>query len=267
MRSVGSIQGFENPRTKEFETLRVGRNTPEPAFARPGGLLNDLLRISFSLGRFVKPVHLAYNHRLKTVILGDCMDDVKMSRGVFADLAEEAKQVGKALLDDKRVKANAEKVAASLAALQSQLVEWSRLHQLLHNVVVALAPVRTLLVSFKKDGVDLAGRQAMLHSWRPCQRCVDDLAGFAEDVQHIGRPLRRDGRDLCGEAWVVDVVALQMLLEDALQEDNVSVGGLLDLAGALDDACQRHMTLADGELQLVVNNLQLLSTNLLGVGS
>jgi hypothetical protein len=155
-------------------------------------------------------------------------------------------------------------VVAMQASLQARLAEWLELHHLVHEVLVALAPFRALLASSEEGGLGAVERQALLQSWCLCQRCVDGLADFAEAVEHIGRRFRRNGRELDGEHWVVDFVALQVLLEDVLMEDKLSPGSLLELTEALDSACHRHLAVADHNLRMVADGMQSLSASLWG---
>jgi hypothetical protein len=161
----------------------------------------------------------------------------------------------KALSADEGTLADLEEVAAALIFLQAQASEWATLNRLIHDVLVALAPFHSLLVSFERSDLSAAERQALLQRWRPCQRCVDELADLAEDIACVGHPLRREGRKLEGERWAVDVVALQMLIEDALKEENLSPGSLLELAEELDSACHRHLAMVSRRLKTAVDEM------------
>jgi len=165
---------------------------------------------------------------------------------------------------DKQARAELREVIAELFSLQAQMAEWKELHHLLHQVVVAFAPFHARLIPFGEDGFSTAERQALLQNWRPCQDGIDMLVDFAEEIEHIGRPFRREGRELHGERWAVETVALRLLLEDALKEDNPSPESLLELAAEFNSACHRHLALADGKLRAVADKLQRLSTHLLG---
>jgi hypothetical protein len=178
--------------------------------------------------------------------------------------ARKVSEVLQQALADEQAQAGLREVAAMLTSLQAQLAEWLELHRLVHEVLIALAPFRALLASSGEGGLGAAERQALLQSWRPCQRRVDGLADFAEEIKCIGRRFQRDGRELDGEQWVVDIVALQVLLEDALKEDDPSPGSLFELAEELDGACHRHMTLADHNLKTIADGMQRLSTSLWG---
>jgi len=165
---------------------------------------------------------------------------------------------------DEQVRTELREVIAELTALQAQTVEWTELHHLLHKVLTAFSLFRAWLVLFGEDGSSAAGLQALLQNWRPCQDRIDALVDFAEEIGHIGSPFRREGRELRGERWVVDIIALQLLFEDMLKEGNPSPEGLLELAEEFNNACHRHLALADRKLRTVVNKLQRLSISLLG---
>jgi hypothetical protein len=186
----------------------------------------------------------------------------------FDQIERKAKAVSgllrQALPADGQVQADLRDVAAALAALDVQLAEWVALHRLIHELLAALAPFRALLASVGESVLGAKERQALLQSWRPCQRCADGLAAFAEEVMCIGRPLCRDGRELAGERWVVDVLALQVLIEDALKEEELDLGNLFELTEELDSACHRHLTMADHGLGAAADRVRRLNTSLLG---
>ena len=144
------------------------------------------------------------------------------------------------------------------------MAEWAKLHRLLQAVWAAFAPFRARLLSLDAKEIGLAEHQALLRDWRLCQESADELADFAEEIQHIGRPFRRKGRELEGERWVVDVVALRLLIEDTLKEDGFSLWGLTDLAEEFDDACHRHLDLANSGLRALFDQAQRLFGPLLG---
>lgn len=165
---------------------------------------------------------------------------------------------------DEQARAELREVIAELTALQAQMAGWKELHHLLHEVLVAFSLFHTRVIPFGEGGFSAGESQALLQNWRPCQDRVDMLADFAEEIEHIGRPFRREGRELRGERWVVEIVALQLLLENALKEDHPSPESLLELAEEFNSACHRHLALADRKLRVVVDKLQRLSTRLLG---
>ncbi len=163
-----------------------------------------------------------------------------------------------------QAQADLQEVTAALAALHVQLAEWVELHHLIHDLLTALAPFRALLVSVDGSVLGATERQALLQGWRPCQRCVDGVADFAEEIEGIGRPLRRNGRGLEGERWVVDLAALQALIEDALKEEGLDPGNLLELVEELDGACHRHLAVADRGLRMAAGGVRRLTASLLG---
>jgi hypothetical protein len=170
----------------------------------------------------------------------------------------------RALPADQRARAELRAVIAEMTALQAQTAEWKELHHLLHETLAAFSPFHARLVPFSAGGFSTAERQALLQNWRPCQDGIDMVADFACGIEHIGKPFERAGRELRGERWAVEIVALQLLLEDALKEESPSPQSLLELAEEFDSACHRHMALADRKLRAVVDKLQQLSTCLLG---
>jgi hypothetical protein len=201
------------------------------------------------------------------------MSDVKASPGrdeavAFGQIERKAEVVGdllrQALPADGQAQADLREVIAAFAVLHAQLTEWVELHRLIHDLLTALAPFRALLSSIGQSALGAAKRQALLHTWRPCQRCVDDLADFAEEIEGIGRPFRRDGGELVGERWVVDLVALQALIEDALKEEDSDPVNLFELVEELDSVCHCHLTVADRGLRMAAGGVRRLNTSLLG---
>jgi hypothetical protein len=201
------------------------------------------------------------------------MSDVKASPGrdeaaAFGQVERKAEVVGgllrRALPADSQTQADLQEVTAALTALHVQLAEWVTLHHLIHDLLATLAPFRALLASIGQSALGTANRQALLQSWRPCQRCADGLADFAEEITCIGRPFRRNGRELEGERWVVDVVALQTLIEDALKEQALDPGNLLELVEELDSVCHCHLAVADRGLRMAAGGVRRLDTSLLG---
>jgi hypothetical protein len=95
---------------------------------------------------------------------------------------------------------------------------------------------------------------------------VDRLADFAEEVVGIGHPLQRDGRELEGEQWAVDIIALQVLVEDALKEDDIDAGNLFELTEELDSACHCHLAMIDRKLKAAADGARRLSEGLFGGG-
>jgi hypothetical protein len=146
----------------------------------------------------------------------------------------------------------------------AQLVELVELHGLLQGVLFALAPFRALLMAGVQSSLDATGRQALLQNWRSCQRRVDALADFAEGIAYIGHPFRRDGRDLEGERWVVEIVALQRVLEDGLKEDRLDSASLFELTDELESACHRHLAQVGRKLKEVAIGAQCLAAGLSG---
>jgi hypothetical protein len=202
------------------------------------------------------------------------MSDVEAPSGrddivIALDLAErKAKVVGdllrRVLPAEGQMRSDLEEVAAELAVLHALLTEWVELHLLIHSMRTALAPFRALLVSVGGSALSVMECQALLRSWRPCQRCVDALADFAEGVGYIGRPFRRKGRELEGERWVVDMVSLQTLIEDALKEKDLDPGSLLEMVEELDSACHCHLAVTDLGLRMTADGVRRLDTCLLG---
>jgi len=155
-------------------------------------------------------------------------------------------------------------VVAALGALQGQMTEWSELHRLLHGVLLALSLFQAHLTPFCKGDLSTNERQMLLQDWRLCQGKLDALADFAEGIERIGRPFQREGRELCGERWAVEIVALQLLFEDTLTEEDFSLAGLFDLAEEFAAVCHRHLALANHKLLTAVGESRRLSMRLLG---
>ena len=169
----------------------------------------------------------------------------------------------RALPTNTEARAELDEVITEIMTLLSQVAEWARLHHLLHEVLVAFAPFHAGLTLIAKGGLSAPERQVLLQNWRPCQDRLDLLVGFAEDVEHIGHPFQQAGLELRGERWAVEPVALRLLIEDALKEDNPSSESLYEMAGDFDSACRRHLALADRRLMAHAGQSQRLSICLL----
>lgn len=197
--------------------------------------------------------------------IGDASGPVHTDSGDIIILADRAREtLQRVLPTGGEARAELHIVVAELMELQAQMAEWKELHHLLHKVLTAFAPFHARLVPSNAEGFTTAERQALLQNWRPCQDEIDVLTDFACGIEHIGKPFARAGRELRGERWAVEIVALQLLLEDALKEESPSPTSLLELAEEFNSACHRHLTLADRKLRAVVDKLQQLSTRLLG---
>lgn len=170
----------------------------------------------------------------------------------------------RSLPTDEQARAELHQVVTELISLQARMAEWKELHHLLHEVLAAFSLFHARIAPFGEDGFSSTERRALLQNWRSCQDGVDMLVDFAEGVGYIGRPFGREGRELRGERWVVEIVALRLMLEDALKEDHPDPEGLLELADEFNSVCHRHLALADRRLRAVVDKLQRLSTRLLG---
>lgn len=182
-------------------------------------------------------------------------------------IEQEAKKAGEMLqplVVDGQARTALRTVIATLVDLHTQLAEWAELHRRIHDLLSALAPFQTLLAAAGRSGFGSEGRQALLQNWRACQRRVDKLTDFAEEVVSIGRPFHRKGRELEGESWAVEVVALRMLVEDALKEDDLGLGELDELVDELDGVCHRHLAVADRELVAVADGVHRVLTSLQG---
>ncbi len=162
-----------------------------------------------------------------------------------------------------QTRADLREMAVELDALQAQIDEWAALQRLLHQAWVAFALFRARLGPAESSlGAD--ERQMLLQDWRLCQGKLDALTGFAEEIEHIGQPLRREGRELRGERWAVEILALQLSLEDVLKEENLSQASLLDLGGEFESACQRSLAWADDGMRVAGDQLRRLSARLSG---
>ena len=168
------------------------------------------------------------------------------------------------LPDDEQVRSDLREVVSELGALQARVAEWSELHHLLHEIWAAFSLFRARLAPPGEQGFGASERQALWQNWKLCQGKLDALADFAREIEHIGAPLRREGRELGGESWAVEIVALQLLFEDALKESDLDPASLLELAQEFDSACHRHLAVADRRLRATVDKLQRLSTHLWG---
>jgi hypothetical protein len=171
--------------------------------------------------------------------------------------------IREALPDDRAPRSELREVVATISALQAEMAEWSALQHRLHELLAAFGPFYARATSLEPDDLSASTCQALLQSWRLCQVEIGMLSDFATDVEHIGRPFRRDEQNLRGERWVVEPIALQRLLEDALKEERPSPGSIIELTEVFNSVCQRYLGLADRKLRDVVGKLQRVSTPLL----
>ena len=181
--------------------------------------------------------------------------------------AEQAGQhILRSLPTQDEVRREVQQVVGMLAVRQERLAEWMTLHHLLHDLLTYFAPFHSLLLPLADDGegYDAFTHQALLQSWRPFQRGVDQLLDFAEGIEHIGRPLGRDGELLRGEGWVVEIVSLQLQLENALKEDDPRAEEVFELAMAVQSVCHRGLSLTDFELRAAADEVLSLSKSLMG---
>jgi len=170
----------------------------------------------------------------------------------------------RSLPDDGQARAELREVISELVVLQAQVAEWSELHHLLRETWAAFSLFRARLVSSGERGFGADEHQLLLQDWMLCQDRLDALADFAGEIEHIGISLRREGRELRGERWAVETIALQLLFEDALMENNLSPESLFELAEEFNSACYRYLALADRRLLMVADEWRRLSTCLLG---
>ena len=154
--------------------------------------------------------------------------------------------------------------AEGIGALQGQMAEWIELHHLLHKVHCAFVLFQSRLTACGMDDLGDGERQVLLQDWRLCQSELDALADFAAGIECIGRPFWREGRKLYGEHWAVKVIALQLLFEDALLENDLSTESLFEMAEEFNTVCYRYLVLADRKLLMAVDELRWLSARLLG---
>lgn len=196
--------------------------------------------------------------------VGDVSGPVHTGSGDIIILADRVRETLRRALPAGQGRTELRTVIAELTALQAQMAEWKELHHLLHEILVAFAPFHARLAPLSADGFTAAECQALLQNWRPCQDRIDMLTDFACGIEHIGKPFERAGRELRGERWAVEIVALQLPLEDTLKEEAPDPASLLELAEEFNSACHRHLALADRKLRAVVDKLQQLSTRLLG---
>ena len=180
-------------------------------------------------------------------------------------LARKARRtLSRSLLMDPEARAQLGEVSTEILARQIRVTEWGQLVFLLNEVSRAMAPFRASLAWIAPVSSGATRRQVLLPNWRLCQDAMDRLVGFSEGITSIGQPYRKEGDTLLGAPWAVELEALRLLLEDALTDDSPCLAGLSELADGFIDACQRHLTLAVGELQDAIGGLRRLSASLLG---
>jgi len=167
-------------------------------------------------------------------------------------------------MTDDHAQGELHRAISELIALQTQVMEWSELNHLLHKAWAAFSLFHVLLSPSGKQGLEASEHQALLQSWQLCQARLDALADFAREIKHIGSPLQREGRRLVGERWAVEIVALQLLFEDALKERELDLAGLLELAQEFDSACHLHMAVTNRRLRTAAEKLQRLTAHLGG---
>lgn len=163
-----------------------------------------------------------------------------------------------------RARAELNEVVAEVLSLQDQIVEWGRLHHLLHEVLIAFGWFRAGVAFSATGGLGLAERHSLLQNWQMCQGRMGALEDFAEGIAHIGSPFRPTEQTLHGEPWVVEIVALRSLLEDTLKEENPDLPALRELAEDFYTTCQHQMVLADGQMLAAAGHLRRLFRHLFG---
>ena len=156
-------------------------------------------------------------------------------------------------------------IVAEFLLAQEQLAEWGKLHHLLHEVLTASAPFYAGLAAVSGcDQLQPPERHALHMNWRPCRERISALANFCEGIKHIGRPFERDAQELRGARCAVDIVAVQVMLEDALTDERPHTQALVELADDFRTACHRHLAVADREMQVHIDLLRRASAVLFG---
>jgi hypothetical protein len=169
-----------------------------------------------------------------------------------------------ALSTDEKARDQLLEVLRRLSTLQAQLGEWKELHHILHEVLAAFSPFYANLYAVGRAEDEPTDWRALLRGWRPCQIQVDRLMDFESGVEHIRRPIRREGIAVSRPDWGVRISSLRREVEDRLREEECSTEGLMDLADEFNQACDCYLGFADRELRRAVEKVQRLYTHLLG---
>jgi hypothetical protein len=172
--------------------------------------------------------------------------------------------LNRSVLPNTGARADLDEVVEALLSFQDQIMELATLLHLLHNLLDALAPFRASLVPSPQRCLSETEHKALQETWRPCQERLDRLADFAERIQYIGEPFQQTGSEMHGAEWAVETVALGLLLEDTLNDNNLSPADLHELTESLAAAIHRHLALLDRRLITITGRVQHLSVSMLG---
>ena len=150
-----------------------------------------------------------------------------------------------------------------LAIYHELINEWKELHNLLQELLNAVDQFHAEVERLYDRSADFEVR-VLRRRWRPCQRRIRMLAGFASNVKHIcPDPYREGNRTLRGPDWVVEIVLRQRDVEDMLGGAECDVSEMYELAIEFSDVCHTHLYLADKSLRDSAGELSMLSNRIL----
>lgn len=193
-------------------------------------------------------------------------EDMRPTPQPFERLERMARKIGRAVrrlaANDRDMQADLTEVTAKLTGLIGEAQQWRTLHHLLYAVQVSADLFRGDLQP-EGEAFNSVERQALLQNWRTCQERLDALADFAERASALGSPFQQNRFELRGERWAVEPIALRLLVEDALKEEQPNPRSLQEIMADFVDTCFRHMETADRGLQESLSQLQRLLVGLL----
>jgi hypothetical protein len=190
--------------------------------------------------------------------------DVVHVQGVELAATRVAARLRRALSAEEETREQLVQVLQHVSALQAQLGEWTELHHILHELLAAFSPFYANLRALGHAEAGPTNERALLRGWRPCQTAVDRLKGFESCVEHIQVSRQREGRAASRPDWGARIGSLRREVEGRLREEKWNTEGLIDLADEFSQACDCYLSVADRELGRAIENVQRLTTYLLG---
>lgn len=152
----------------------------------------------------------------------------------------------------------------SFAAYHEVIGEWKELHNLLQELLNDLSQFWTEVDRLYGEGEDGA-REHLRRRWRPCERRIRRLIDFAKGVSYIWEePFHEeDGEIRGGPPWAVEIFLRQSRIRETLDEEEIDIKNLYELAGEISDTCDSHLYQADRNLHDEAGELCSLSRGIL----
>jgi hypothetical protein len=149
------------------------------------------------------------------------------------------------------------------AAYHEVIGEWKELHSLLQELLYDLSQFEGAVARLYGEG-EVAAREHLRRSWRPCERRIRRLIDFAKRVSHIcEEPFNEKNGKLRGPPWAVQIVLGQWRIRETLHEEEMDIKNLDELAGEISDTCFFHLYKADIDLHNEAGELCSLSRGIL----